>query len=270
MTTQELAYQIRQHAVKMTHLSHASHIASILSVADIVAVLYGEIMQVFPDNQYDDMRYRLILSKGHGGAAVYAALAEIGFFPLEVLNSYYQNGSYLSGHLSHKNVPGVEFSTGSLGHGACVACGMALAAKLDDKKHHIYTIVGDGECQEGSIWEMALFAVHNKLDNLTVIVDNNKMQALGYCEEQLGFTNLSSKWSNFGFETIECNGHNHNELKKALITHVNNRPVCIVAHTIKGKGVSFMENNLLWHYRDPQGDYYEQAIRELEAGFNAE
>jgi transketolase len=270
MTTKKLAYLIRHHAVKMTHQSGASHIASILSVADIIAVLYGEVMKIFPDNPYDERRDRFILSKGHAGAAIYVALAELGFFPLQLLDTYYQNGSCLSGHLSHKNVPGVEFSTGSLGHGVCVASGMALAAKLDDKTHHVYTVVGDGECQEGSVWEMALFAAHNQLDNLTIIIDNNKMQALGYCEEEIGPTNLFGKWGNFGFETIECNGHDHDDLRKALLIRKTNKPVCIIAHTIKGQGVSFMENNILWHYRDPQGDHYEQAIRELEARFNEE
>jgi len=270
MTTVELAYKIRRHAIEMTHASHASHIGSALSVADIIAVLYGKVMKFFPDDPKNDKRDRLILSKGHSGIAIYSALAEAGFFPIQELNRYYENGSNLSGHVSHKGVPGVELSTGSLGHGVCVACGMALAAKLDKKQHHIYAIMGDGENEEGSVWEMSLFASHNKLDNFTVIVDHNNGQAMGTCQEALGFTNLAAKWRDFGFETVECNGHSHAALEKALLTHISEKPVCVIAHTIKGKGVSFMEDNLLWHYRDPQGEFYERALKELEVGWNAQ
>lgn len=258
-----MALKIRKHAIEMTHRSHASHIGSILSVTDIIAVLYSDILNISAQSPKDDGRDRLILSKGHAGVAIYAALAEKGFFPVEVLNSYYLDGSKLSGHISHKGVPGVEFSTGSLGHGIGVAVGMALAAKLDKKTHHIYTILGDGECEEGSVWEAALFAVHHKLDNLTVIIDHNKMQAMGKCEEQLGMTDIAGKLARIGFLTIECNGHNHDELYHALRKSGEGYPVCIIAHTIKGKGVSFMENNLLWHYRDPQGEFYEKAMKEL-------
>lgn len=264
MTTRELAYRIRRHSIEMTHASHASHIASALSVADILAVLYGKVMRTFPQDPKNDERDRMVLSKGHAGVAIYSALAETGFFPVQELDTYYQNGSRLSGHISHQGVPGVEVSTGSLGHGVCVACGMALAAKLDGKQHHIYTVIGDGENEEGAVWEMALFAVKCRLDNFTVIVDNNAMQAMGTCEEVIKFSNLAEKWKDFGFETLECDGHDHEALEKALRLRRPNTPVCIVAHTIKGKGVSFMENNLLWHYRDPQGDAFTDAIRELE------
>lgn len=268
MDTKELAKRIRIHAVKMTHASHASHIASILSVADIIAVLYGGVMQIFPQDPNNDLRDRFILSKGHAGAAVYAALAEVGYFSVNELNHYCENGSNFSGHVSHKGVPGVELSTGALGHGACVACGMAFSAKLDEKDHHIYTVVGDGECEEGSIWEMALFASHHSLYNFTVIVDQNNFQALGTCQEVLGLTNLSEKWRNFGFLVVEIDGHNHHLLKEALQYRSPNQPVCVIAHTTKGKGVSFMENNLLWHYRDPQGEFYERAIHELEESYH--
>lgn len=269
MTTEELAYRIRRHAIEMTHAAHASHIGSVLSVADIVAVLYGNVMKIFPNDPQNDGRDRFVLSKGHAGIAIYSVLAEMGFFPVEELDTYYQNGSKLSGHVSNKGVPGVEFSTGSLGHGVCVACGMALAAKLDKKQHHVYAIIGDGENEEGSVWEMSLFASHHKLDNFTVIVDHNMGQAMGTCEEVIGLNNLAKKWEIFGFKVLECDGHNHNELLQVLTVKSFNKPICIIAHTIKGKGISFMENNLLWHYRDPQGEFYEKAIKELEKSRNA-
>ena len=196
--------------------------------------------------------------------AIYAALALLNFFSLEELMTYYQDGSKLSGHVSHKGVPGVEVSTGSLGHGIGIAVGMALAAKLDDKKHRIFVIIGDGENEEGSVWEAAQFAAFHKLDNLTVIVDYNKMQAMGCCDEQIYVGNLAEKWKQFGFEVVECDGHSHKELKISLLKNSIEKPLCILAHTVKGKGVSFMENTLLWHYRDPQGEWYEQAVKELE------
>lgn len=263
MDSEQLALEIRRHAIEMTHASHASHIGAVLSVADIVAVLYNDILCINPKKPRDVNRDRVVLSKGHAGIAVYSALAELGFFEKKLLDTYYQDGSVLSGHVSHKGVAGVEVSTGSLGHGVGVAVGMALAAKLDEKKHHVYTIVGDGECEEGSVWEAALFASHHKLSNFTVIIDHNKMQAMGTCEEQMGWGELAKKWEAFGFLVRECNGHNHNELKEALNFHGEEKPICVVAHTIKGKGVSFMESNLLWHYRDPQGEFYEAARQEL-------
>lgn len=263
MTSEELARRIRLHAVELTHRTHASHVASVLSVADIIAVLYEDVMRVFPDEPRHPKRDRLVLSKGHAGLAVYAALAELGFFGREMLDTYYQDGSCLSGHISHKRVPGVEFSTGSLGHGVAAAAGMALAGKLDGKAHHVYAVAGDGECEEGSIWESALFAAHNKLDNFTVVVDHNQFQALGRCREQAGMEGLAEKWRQFDFLVAECNGHDHSELKDALKTAGHGQPACIIAHTVKGKGVSFMENELLWHYRDPQGEFYHTACMEL-------
>lgn len=265
MTSKELAWKIRRNAVEMTHLSGASHIASVLSAADIIGVLYADVMNTFPDDPKNDKRDRFILSKGHAGAGVYAALAEKGFFPVENLKKYYSNGSNLSGHISHKGVPGIEFSTGSLGHGICVAAGMAFAAKHDGKKHRVFVVAGDGECEEGSVWEMALFARHYELNNLVVIIDHNNLQSLDTCENTLGLVKLGEKWKAFGWNVTEVDGHDHDELKKALENKEPDGPTCIIARTIKGKGVSFMENQVLWHYRDPQGDFYEQAVRELEA-----
>lgn len=265
MNSINLAWKIRKNAVEMTYRSGASHIGAILSVADIVAVLYTDIMKTFPFDAKNDYRDRLVLSKGHAGVAIYCALAEKGFFDINQLQTYYKDGSVLSGHVSHKDVSGVEFSTGSLGHGINVACGMALAAKYDNKTHRVFTIIGDGECNEGTVWETALFANHHNLSNFTVIIDHNKIQAMGKCEDIMSLNNLQTKWDSFGWNTLEIDGHNHEELKTALIQkNDNNKPTCIIAHTIKGKGISFMENNLLWHYRNPQGDDYTNAIRELE------
>jgi transketolase len=267
MKSKELAWKIKRHGIEMTHLSKGSHIGAILSVADIVAVLYSDILKYDHLNPKDDNRDRVILSKGHAGAAIYAALAECGFFNVEELSTHYADGSRLSGHVSHKGVPGVEFSTGSLGHGLPVGSGMALAAKKDNKNHKVIVILGDGECDEGSIWEAALFANHYKLSNLTVIIDHNKMQSLTFCEDTISKHPFAEKWRAFGWNVIEVDGHNHEELKSAL--QKNNpgmiAPTCIIAHTIKGKGISFMENNILWHYRTPQGEEYEAALRELEA-----
>lgn len=264
MNSLELAWKIRRHGVEMTHISKGSHIGSILSVADIIAVLYTDILKYDPANPKANNRDRLILSKGHAGAAIYAALAETGFFPVEELKTHYADGSRLSGHVSHKGIPGIEFSTGSLGHGLPVAVGMALAAQKDNKGHHVYVILGDGECDEGSVWEAAMFASHFKLDNLTVVIDHNKMQSLTFCEDTISLEPFSSKWQAFGFNTIEVDGHDHKALKNAFqISVAVGKPKCIIANTIKGKGVSFMENNILWHYRYPHEGEYEAAIKEL-------
>lgn len=178
------------------------------------------------------------MSKGHACSAVYAALAETGFFDVNELNTWCQDGSRLSGHITYKNVPGVEFSTGSLGHGCCVAAGMALNAKLKNEEYRTFVIVGDGECDEGSVWEMAIFAHQYKLDNLIVIVDHNKMQAMGYCEEVAAHIDLADKWKAFGWDVMEIDGHNHAQIRDALGKRGNGKPLCVIAHTIKGKGVS--------------------------------
>lgn len=264
MTSKELAWKIRRDAIEMTHISNGSHIGSVLSIADIVGVLYNDVMNIYPDDPKNDKRDRFILSKGHAGAAVYAALAEKGFFEVDKLKTHYANGSILSGHVSHKNVPGVEFSTGSLGHGVCAAAGMAMAAKLDKKSHKVFAITGDGECDEGSVWEMALFANHFRLSNLTVIVDHNKIQSLDRCENTLELLDLAAKWRAFGWHVIEIDGHNHNEIRKSLLSKDESKPTCIIANTVKGNGISFMEDTVLWHYRAPQGEDYDNAVRELE------
>ncbi len=262
--TIDLARKVRIHAVNMTSKGQSSHVGAGLSIADILAVFYGSVMNVFPDDPKHPERDRFILSKGHAGAAVYATLAELGFFPVEKLDTHYQNGSDLSGHVSHKGIPGVEFSTGSLGHGLGVLAGMALAGKKDGSDRRHYALLSDGECDEGSNWEAILFAAHHKLDNLVAIVDYNKIQSLAAVEETIALEPFTDKWRSFGWNVIESDGHNHGDLPTAFDSakFAKERPTVIIAHTVKGKGVSFMENTVLWHYRTPQGEEYEAAIEE--------
>ena len=264
-----LAWLIRRHGLEMTHLSRGSHIGAIFSLAEIMATLYTGVLNVNPADPAMPERDRLILSKGHAGAAVYAALAERGFFPVEELKTHYANGSRLSGHVSHKGVPGVEFSTGSLGHGLPAAAGMALGAKKDHAPWRVYCVLGDGECDEGAVWEAALQARQFALDNLIAVVDFNRMQSLDFCENTLALEPFADKWRAFGWRAIEADGHDVDALRAAFDEAKGNlgggQPTVIIAKTVKGKGVSFMENNILWHYRTPQGEEYEAALRELEA-----
>lgn len=270
MKSEQLAWLIRRHGVEMTHLSGGGHIASIMSVADIVAVLYTDVMNFDPKNPKWEKRDRFILSKGHAGASIYAALAENGFFPVEELKTHYANGSRLSGHVSH-HLPGVDFSTGALGHGLSAGVGMAYAAKKDCiTDHKVYVVLGDGECNEGSVWEAALFANHFRLNNLIAIVDHNRMQSLDFSENTLELEDFGAKWRAFGWNVIEINGNDHVEIKKAFDKaneygkQEPHKPTVIIADTIKGFGVSFMENDILWHYRFPhEGWEYDCAVNEL-------
>lgn len=267
MDTREFANRIRTHAIEMTHASHASHIGSVFSVAEIIAVLYNEVLKYDPQDPKWEDRDRVVLSKGHAGISIYSALAESGFFPVSELERYYQNGSPYSGHVSHKGVPGVEFSTGSLGHGVAVACGMALAGKAKGKDYQVYAIIGDGENEEGSVWETAMIATQQKLDNFTIIVDANHMQAMGDCIDAAAIYPLAPKWESFGFFVVDVSdGNDVAQLRVAFAERKQGKPRCIIANTVKGKGVSFMENNILWHFRDPQGEFYERAL--LEVGAN--
>lgn len=264
-----LAWLIRRHGLEMTHLSRGSHIGAIFSVAEVMATLYTGVLNVDPQDPKKPDRDRLILSKGHAGASVYAALAERGFFPVEELKTHYANGSRLSGHVSHKGIPGVEFSTGSLGHGLAVGAGMALGAKLNHEAWRTYVVMGDGECDEGSVWEAALQAHQYKLDNLIAVVDHNRMQSLDFCEKTIALEPFADKWRDFGWHVQVVDGHDTDALRTAFDAAKANlgsgRPNVIIAETTKGKGVSFMENDILWHYRTPQGEEYEAALKELEA-----
>lgn len=264
MTSQHLAWKIRRHGVEMTHLSGGSHLGAILSVADIMAVLYADVLRIDPKNADDENRDRFILSKGHAGAAVYAALAESGFFDVSELVTHYQNGSRLSGHVSHY-VPGVDLSTGSLGHGLPVGVGMAYSGLKSHKDYSVYVVLGDGECDEGSVWEAALFANHYGVNNITAIVDHNKMQSMDFCDKTLDLGDFEAKWESFGWNVVSINGNNHEELKTAFAKQFdNNKPKVIIANTIKGYGIPFMENDILWHYRFPHDGWeYDLAVNEL-------
>lgn len=271
MDTRQLALQIRRHAILMTHQGKSSHVGSILSIADIVAVLYGNVLRHSPDKPRWPERDRFILSKGHAGAGVYAVLAETGYFPVEWLQRHCAKGSKLCGHVSHIGIPGVELSTGSLGHGLSVGAGMAYAAKIDRKDFRIFVLLSDGECDEGSNWEAILFAAHQRLANLVAIVDYNKIQSLGTVAETLGLEPFAAKWEAFGWQVKEVDGHDHDQLIASLDIRPEAEapPTCVIAHTTKGKGISFMENTVLWHYRSPQGEEFEAAMAELGGGIVA-
>ena len=264
-----LAWLIRRNGLEMARISRGSHIGSVFSVAEIIAVLYTGVLNVDPKDPRKEDRDRLILSKGHAGSAVYAALAETGFFPVEQLKTHYGNGSILSGHVSHKGVPGVEVSTGSLGHGLGIGTGMALGAKMDGKAWRTWVVLGDGECDEGSVWEAALQAAQFGLDRLCAVVDYNHMQSLFTVEKTLRLEPFEEKWKDFGWHAESVDGHDVRALRgafeRAMEQAGSGKPSVILAHTVKGKGVSFMENNILWHYRTPQGEEYEAALKELEA-----
>jgi transketolase len=262
----DLARRIRQHCVRMTGKANASHVGGSLSAADLLAAVYGRALRYDPQRPDWPERDRFIMSKGHACSALYAVLAESGYFSVEKLETFYQNGSALAGHVMHKNVPGVELSTGSLGHGLPVATGMALAAKRDNRLSRIFCLMSDGECNEGSVWEAALFAPHHKLDNLAVLIDYNKIQSLGTVKEVIDLEPLAEKWRAFGWGVRELDGHNLKTLEEAVtnLPFEPGRPSCIVAHTVKGKGVSYMENKLLWHYRAPMGEDMTKALAELE------
>jgi len=263
----DLSHRIRRRIVDLTHQAKRSHVGSCLSLTEILAILYGQVLRISPASVDDPHRDRFILSKGHACAALYAVLVEEGFLPEERLEGFYANGGTLAGHATHHGVPGIEVSTGSLGHGLSLATGMALAGQRDEHDYRVFCVLSDGECDEGSIWEAVLFAGHHHLDNLTVIVDYNKIQSLGRVDEVMRLEPFAGKWRAFGWGVTECDGHNVAALSEAFssLPMETGRPNCLIAHTIKGHGVSFMEDDLLWHYRTPQGSEYEAAIRELDA-----
>jgi transketolase len=261
----ELSKRIRINVLRMTHNAKASHVGSCFSIADIVGVLYESCLNLRPVEPNWTERDRFILSKGHAGASIYAVLALKGFISLEELESYGKDGSPLMAHISHK-IAGVEFSTGSLGHGLPFATGKALAAKKQGGKWRVFTILSDGEMDEGSNWEALMFAAHHKLDNLVAIIDYNKLQSLTTVAKTLGLEPLAAKLQAFGCEVREVNGHDHEQLDNALsgIPWQKGKPSVLIAHTIKGKGVSFMENKVEWHYRSPSAEQLAQALTELE------
>lgn len=260
--TIKLATTIRGHALRMIAKAKASHVGSCLSMADLLAVLYGSHLRIDPRRPDWPERDRLIVSKGHGAAILYAVLAESGFFPVADLMTYSQDGSPLTGHVSH-HVPGVELSTGSLGHGLPVGCGLALATKRAHASQRTFVIVSDGELDEGSNWEAILFAGHHKLDTLTALVDYNKIQSFGSVKEVLDLEPLTDKWRSFGWIVHAIDGHDHAAIRSALDTDHAGRPKVIIANTIKGKGVAYMENLLAWHYKSPDAKQLAEALAAL-------
>jgi len=266
----DLARHIRDLALRMVSRANASHIGSVLSIADIVAVLYGGALNVFPDRPHDPSRDRFILSKGHACVAIYAALAERGFIPHSLLETYGRDGSQLMAHISH-HVPGVEFSTGALGHGLPFGVGKALAARRLGADWRTVVLLSDGECGEGSNWEAFLFAAHHRLDRLTAIIDYNKLQSLGSVSDTLGLEPLGEKLTAFGWAVREVDGHDHDILAHHLASKMwePGKPQMLIAHTTKGKGVPFMEGKVEWHYKAPNPEQLTQALAAIWEGFDA-
>ncbi len=262
--SQELAREIRSNALAMVARAKASHIAGALSMADLLAVLYSGILRVRSDDPGWPGRDRFILSKGHSCTGLYATLALQGFVPLEELLTYGADGSRLMAHSSHK-VPGVEFSTGSLGHGLPFGCGKALAAKRSGGSWRTFVMLSDGELDEGSNWEAILFAPQHRLDNLVAIVDYNKIQSLGSVAEVMELHPLADKFRAFRWAVREVDGHDHGAIYTALssLPWETGRPSVLIAHTVKGKGVDFMENKLEWHYSSPKPDQLDLALAQL-------
>jgi len=261
---EKISVRVRKNILKMHNRANSAHIGSSLSAVDILTALFFGCLKI--KSAKDPDRDRLILSKGHGASALYAVLAEKGYIPLKSLKEYCMNGGRLCGHADCTGGGGIEASTGSLGHGLPLGCGMAYAAKKDKKPYRVFVVMGDGECNEGSVWEAALFASHHKLDNLTVIVDRNGLQGMGRTEDVLRLEPFLSKWRSFGWHGTVINGHDHAEISKTAGKTPFKKacPSIIIANTVKGKGISFMEDRLEWHYKSPTNEQYEKAVAELD------
>ena len=262
---QEKAKQIRRGIIEAVYSNKSGHPGGSLSIADILAVLYFKEMNINPEQPDWEDRDRLVLSKGHCAPALYSALANRGFFKVEELQTFRNINSRLQGHPDKKHIPGVDMTTGSLGQGLSSANGMAIAGKIDNKPYRVYCIVGDGEIEEGQIWEAAMTASKYKLDNLCVIVDNNNLQIDGTIEEVMSPYPIDEKFKSFGLEVINIDGHDIDEIMKAfeVAKNIKGKPTCIIAKTVKGKGISFMENQVGWHGKAPNGEEYQKAMIEL-------
>ncbi|MDD3312108.1 transketolase [Pseudodesulfovibrio sp.] len=260
------AREIRKQAVRMSHRSHATHLGSSLSCADVLAAAYWGVLRLNPQAPDDPERDRFILSKGHAAAALFATLALRGFFPVEDLERYASPGCHMEEHPSPKAAPGVEAATGSLGHGLPIGTGMALAARIAGRPSRVFVLMGDGEQNEGSVWEAAMFAGGQRLANLCAVIDCNRWQATGRSGEILALEPLADKWRSFGWDAVEVDGHDVGALATAMAATPgeSGRPLAIVARTVKGKGVSFMEDDNNWHYRVPNDDELARALGELE------
>lgn len=265
----QIAIELRKSAITMIYEAQSGHPGGSLSAADIVTALYFKEMNIDPANPKWEDRDRFVLSKGHVCPILYAALGKLGYFPKEYLHKLRQEGSILQGHPDMKKCPGIDISTGSLGQGLSCAVGMAIAGKRDNRDYRVFAMVGDGECDEGQIWEAVMAGYKYKLDNLIVFVDNNKLQLDGTCDEIMPNIDLGKRFEAFGYEVFYIDGHNMEEivatLDKIRASH-NNLPKAIIADTIKGRGVSFMENQLGWHGVAPNDEEYKQAMEELDGG----
>jgi len=259
------AAKLRGRVIEMSHAAQAAHLASALSCCDVVTAAYWHVLNVDPQNPKDPDRDRFILSKGHAAAALYAALAFKGYYPLDVLETYCQDGGKLAEHPPANLLPGVEAATGSLGHGLPIGCGMALSGRIKGQKFRVFALLSDGENNEGSVWEAAMFAAAQKLENVCVIVDYNKWQATARSNETLMLAPLRDKWAAFGWDAVETDGHDIGKLAELMqnVPNGSGKPVAIIAHTVKGKGVSFMEDDNNWHYRAPTAEEVKTAHREL-------
>lgn len=259
------ARQIRAELVEMSHRAGTPHLASALSCVDILVAAYWGVLRLDPKRPEDPLRDRFIFSKGHAATALYAVLAYRGFFSVDLLKTFAQPGSRLAEQPSPGCLPGVELATGSLGHGLPVALGIAMAGRLQGRKYRTYVLMSDGECNEGSVWEAAMFAPAQRLDHVAVIVDYNKWQATGRSPEIMALDPLAKKWEAFGWSSREVDGHDLEALEQALrnVPDGSGKPVAIVAHTVKGKGVPFMEDDNNWHYRSPTAEEVERARQAL-------
>jgi len=269
MSYQELTNKsniLRSRIIETSSLSGTPHLGSCLSCVDILVALYFGELNIDPNNPNDPLRDRFILSKGHGAPALFQVLAMCGFYPESWLNDYGKDGGIFAEHPpTPDHLAGIEAATGSLGHGLPIGLGMALAGRIQSKQFNVYAVLGDGECNEGSVWEAAMLAAAQKVSNLCVFIDFNKWQATGRSEDMMALNSLSGKWQAFGWNAIEIDGHNYAQILAALNTFKleNTRPTAIIAHTIKGKGVSFMQDDNNWHYRIPTADEVKMAKHEL-------
>ncbi len=259
------AAQLRGRIIAMSHAAQAAHLASSLSCADILTAAYWHVLNIDPQTPGDPLRDRFILSKGHAAAALYATLAMKGYFGIEELETFCKDGGRLAEHPPANLLPGVEAATGSLGHGLPLGCGMALSGRIKGETFRVYALLSDGENNEGSVWEAAMFAAAQKLDNVCVIVDYNKWQATARSDETMMLAPLRDKWAAFGWDAREIDGHDVSALAEAMqrVPNGSGKPVALIAHTVKGKGVSFMEDDNNWHYRAPTADEVVRARKEL-------
>ena len=265
-TSRELALAARRTAVTACSRSGASHIGAALSVIDVLAVLYAGAADVSPDRVDDPARDIVLVSKGHSASGVYSVLAHAGYFPVAWMDNYCADGSHVGGHVTAHGIPGVELSTGALGHALPFAVGRAIADQIDGVDRRVFVILSDGECAEGSNWEAALMAAHRGMDALTVIVDRNRLQILGRTEEVLSLEPFADKWAAFGWEVLEVDGHDHEALHAALTGAHPGRPRAVIANTVKGKGVDFMEDRVEWHTLSPNAEHLASALAQLQEG----